>query len=145
MSWRAIAPRIAGTAPNGTYRIGRVDLTVGVYQQKSASGRKASGSSPSLVRSLLPAHAPVEPVAHPDHLWLAIYLPYLPLESLGHGNNSQAIAVYEQQGQTQQIVTPNQEAQKNGVRPGMTLAVAQTLAPTLKAVARDTAVEKMHS
>ncbi|MBT6665292.1 MAG: hypothetical protein HOB01_08050, partial [Gammaproteobacteria bacterium] len=94
------------------------------------------------MRSLLPAHAPVEPVAHPDHLWLAIYLPYLPLESLGHSNNSQAIAVYEQQGQTQQIVTPNQQAQKNGVRPGMTLAVAQTLAPALKAVARDTAAEK---
>lgn len=143
MSWRAIAPRIAGTAPNGTYCIGRVDLIVGVNQQKSVSGRKVSGNGPSLVRNLLPTHAPVEPVARPDHLWLAIYLPYLPLESLGHGNNNQAIAVYEQQGQTQQIVTPNQQAQENGVRPGMTLAVAQTLAPALKAVVRDTAAEKI--
>ncbi len=117
MSWRAIAPRIAGPAPNGTYRIGRVDLIVGAYQQKSASGRKVSSSGPSLVRSLLPAHAPVEPAARPDHLWLAIYLPYLPLESLGHGNNSQAIAVYEQQGQTQLIVTPNQPAEKTVYAP----------------------------
>ncbi len=143
MSRRAIAPRITGTAPNGTCCIGRVDLIVGVDQKKNASGRKVAGSSLSLARSLLPTHAPVEPVAHPDHLWLAIYLPYLSLESLGHGNNSQAIAVYEQQGQIQQIVTPNQQAQKNGVCPGMTLAAAQTLAPTLKAVVRDTAAEKM--
>lgn len=113
------------------------------YQQKGTSGWKFPDSGPSLVRNLLPVHAPVEPASRPDHLWLAIYLPYLPLESLGHGNDNQTIAVYEQQGQTQQIVTPNQQAEKNGVRPGMTLAVARTLAPALKAVVRDTAAEKI--
>ncbi|MDP7564418.1 MAG: hypothetical protein QF841_08015, partial [Arenicellales bacterium] len=106
--------------------------------------RHGIGPGASLVRSGLPeqAHAPL--AIRPDHLWLAVHLPYLPLEALGYNHTERILAVYAQHGQTQQVVAASCSARQAGVQPGMALAVAHSLIPMLESSPRDIAAEKIH-
>ncbi|HBP84038.1 MAG TPA: hypothetical protein DD661_03280, partial [Gammaproteobacteria bacterium] len=76
-----------------------------------------------------------------EPLWVAVSFPFLPLEALGKTTQQQPMAVYAQQGQTHTVITPNQPAQKSGVRSGMTLTAAQVLSPALQAVPQDVSAE----
>ena len=106
--------------------------------------RHGIGSGTALVRSGLPeqAHAPL--AIRPDYLWLAVHLPYLPLEALGHNHTERILAVYAQHDQTQQVVAASCSARQAGVQPGMALAVAHSLIPMLESSPRDIAAEKIH-
>jgi len=78
-----------------------------------------------------------------EPLWVAVSFPFLPLEALGKTaqQQQQPMAVYAQQGQTHTVITPNQLAQKSGIRSGMTLTAAQVLSPALQAVPQDVSAE----
>ncbi|MDP6399260.1 MAG: DNA polymerase Y family protein [Arenicellales bacterium] len=79
--------------------------------------------------------------AVPDHLWLAVSFPFLPLDALGQAKRKQPMAVYTQQGQVHKVVTPNPAATKSGIQAGMTLTAAQALNPALHAIPRDISAE----
>ena len=76
-----------------------------------------------------------------EPLWVAVSFPFLPLEALGKTAQQQPMAVYAQRGQTHTVITPNQLAQKSGIRSGMTLTAAQVLSPALQAVPQDVSAE----
>ena len=86
--------------------------------------RHGIGSGTALVRSGLPEQAHAALAIRPDYLWLAVHLPYLPLEALGHNHTERILAVYAQHDQTQQVVAASCSARQAGVQPGMALAVA---------------------
>ncbi len=66
-------------------------------------------------------------------LWLALYLPQLPLEALGlDSNGDTTVAVTE----NQIIICCNQAARSSGVQPGQSPTEARTLAPTLQLLER---------
>jgi protein ImuB len=104
--------------------------------------------------------------AKPKELWIAVHLPWIPLEALqaepiaqrmrtessrqgapvgrraqpGAADRSvvaQPIAVVELIARAQYVVAANQLARRGGVRPGMTLAAALALVPELQAKPRD--------
>ena len=76
-----------------------------------------------------------------EPLWVAVSFPFLPMEALGKTTQQQPMAVYTQRGQTHTVITPNQLAQKSGIRSGMTLTAAQVLSPALQAVPQDVSAE----
>ena len=83
-------------------------------------------------------------VTHTDHLWLAVYLPFLSVESLGCSHGSQPFAVYEQNQHGQQVFCANRPAQKSGVRTGISVSAARTLNPALQVLHRDPAAENRY-
>ena len=113
------------------------------HRQKSARLQQGSHCKPSPAPDSSPVPLTTNPSARPDNLWLAIHLPYLPLESLGY-YDEQPTAVYTQQAQAQQVVTPNPQAKQNGIYAGMSLAAAHTLNPALQVVVQDRAAESVY-
>src|SRR4051812_48796881 len=91
--------------------------------------------------SLFPTVAPRSsdaPAIAPRELWVAVHLPWLPLEALESPVAPPAPrAVVELQGQTQFLVATCQNAQRFGVRPGMSVAAALALIPGLATQLRD--------
>jgi protein ImuB len=91
--------------------------------------------------SLFPTVAPRPsdaPAVAPRELWVALHLPWLPLEALESPVAPPAPrAVVEMQGQTQFLVATCQNAQRFGVRPGMSVAAALALIPGLATQLRD--------
>ena len=79
-------------------------------------------------------------------LWLALHLPYLPLEvfrrgtpgvAAGSPGSADAMAVCA----GSRVLLPDAAALRQGLRPGMALSAARALVPDLLALPRDTALE----
>ena len=71
-------------------------------------------------------------------LWLALHLPQLPLEALGHhGNSDASVAVTE----NQVVICCNQSARGSGVQHGQRPTEARTLAPNLQLLERQRQTE----
>ncbi len=83
------------------------------------------------------------PRAQSSCLWLAIFLPRLPLSSLIPASSppGQLQAVFEEAGRETRIVTVSARAAACGVSPGMTLNGALALVPALRLMARRPALE----
>ena len=96
--------------------------------------------------SRFPAVAPrpaEAPAIEPRELWVAVHLPWLPLEALDAPVAPPAPrAVVELEGQTQFLVASCQNAQKFGVRAGMSVAAALALIPGLATQLRDVTREQ---
>lgn len=75
-------------------------------------------------------------LAKPKELWIAVHLPWIPLEALV-APQLQPIAVVELIARAQYVVAADPLARQGGVRPGMTLAAALVLVPELQAKPRD--------
>jgi len=91
--------------------------------------------------SLFPTVVPQQdaPAIEPRELWVAVHLPWLPLEALSApvAPATTPRAVVEVQGQTQFLVAACQNAQRFGVRAGMSVAAALALIPGLATQLRD--------
>jgi protein ImuB len=75
-------------------------------------------------------------------LWLAVYLPDLPLEGLvGEAAGAGPVAVVEDPGARRRVLVCNAEARAGGVHPGMSLVAAWALLPALRPVERDRGAE----
>jgi protein ImuB len=76
-------------------------------------------------------------------LWLAIRLPFLPLEVYARAAQAtQPLAVTTTSGSRSEVIACNGAASNRGVRPGMAVAAAMALASDLTTVPRDTAAER---
>lgn len=75
------------------------------------------------------------PLAEARELWIGAHLPWLPVEALGPRSFPRAIV--ELKGQTQYVVAVCERSEPWGIRPGMSLAAALALLPTLEIRARD--------
>lgn len=71
-------------------------------------------------------------------LWLALHLPWLPLEAVSSGTDTLPRCVMHERA----ALLADPPAQKAGVKPGMTLAAALGLLPTLLPLNRDPARER---
>jgi len=77
-------------------------------------------------------------------LWLAAYLPGLPLEVLARGAPEEGwIAVVEGRGPRRRVLACGDPVRARGVHPGMTVAAAGALMPTLRPLDRDPRAEAM--
>ena len=97
--------------------------------------RKAASPSPDTRRSAVSAVPPaVTPAAVTTPLWIGLYLPQLPLETVLRGSPSpEAWAVAE----ADRILLADRKAEARGVRAGMLNTAALALAPQLRIRARD--------
>ena len=76
-------------------------------------------------------------------LWLALYLPQLPLEVFARGRqDAGALAVVESAGGRERVSRCNAAARADGVRPGLALPAALALCTGLAAQRRDRARER---
>lgn len=76
-------------------------------------------------------------------LWIALYLPELPLEALARAAREDLpLVLVDGPAQRQRVVAMTESARDEGVQPGMALAAAQALCARLKVVARDTGREE---
>jgi len=107
--------------------------------QESPQSRESSQQS----LALWPTDEAV-PVASPEaaELWIAVHLPHLPFEAAECRGTSQLVAMVELHSRSQHVVDVSEAAWNEGVRPGMTMASAMVLAPTLQAVPRDARRER---
>ena len=79
-----------------------------------------------------------------NSLWLALYLPQLPLEcaSSTAAEHSAAQLVYEASASKQTVYRLNEKAASTGIEPGMPLTAARSLCSDLLAIERDTRREQ---
>ena len=76
-------------------------------------------------------------------LWLALHLPWLPLEAVASG--AQALprcVMHRQAGRERAVLLADPAAQAAGITPGMSIAAALALLPALLPLARDPARER---
>lgn len=83
------------------------------------------------------------PSGQPVRLWLAVFLPRLPLEVIVPAGTpaALALAVFEESGRETRIVTVSAGAEMLGVAPGMSVNGALALAPALGLLPRRPALE----
>jgi protein ImuB len=78
----------------------------------------------------------------PGLLWLAVYLPDLAVEVLVRGGlREELVAVVEGRGSRRRVSACGEAVRARGIHPGMTLAAACALVPTLRALERDPRAE----
>ena len=77
-----------------------------------------------------------------SHLWLGMYLPYLPLQALGEGEVPGPRAVFEDQQGIRKVLLANAAAGAAGVGNGLSANAALALAPELLLEERDLAREQ---
>lgn len=77
-------------------------------------------------------------------LWLAIYLPDLPLEAAWPRRTRLALPATLAVGQQGRILQATPAAQQGGVQAGLTVAAAQAMVPTLLVSERQLALEQEH-
>src|SRR5687767_14315953 len=76
-------------------------------------------------------------------LWLALRFSSLPLEIVGRGTRSSGpLAVASSSAANAGIVSCNPEAEHRGIRPGMAVTAAWTLASGLRIFPRDATAER---
>ncbi len=103
-----------------------------------AAGSRAAQQSLDLAET--PPFGPrLEPLVPLSHLWLCLYLPALPLESLV--DHSAAAAVFEEQQGVRRVLRANQQAMAAGIMPGQAVNAALALLPELDLVERNPARE----
>jgi protein ImuB len=80
---------------------------------------------------------------HPSRrLWLALYLPALPLEALCRcGNRNDPVVVIGGDSARSEVIVADDEARAAGVRAGMPFTAACALVPAIRALKRDEAEE----
>src|SRR5690348_9741558 len=79
--------------------------------------------------------------AEARELWVGVHLPWLAVEALGP-RDAVPRAIVDLQGQTQYVVAMCARAEHWGIRPGMSLAAALALVPSLETTPRDLQREK---
>lgn len=118
--------------------------------------RKTANEARARQKSLLPCDAAplrtVDPPAHSSaaeapELWLGVHLPTLALDALrgagGPAISAAALAIVEPEGRVPHVVIADDAAGAAGVRPGMPLAAALALLPTLGVRPRDPRRERL--
>jgi protein ImuB len=76
-------------------------------------------------------------------MWLAVYVPSLPLQAFSHALGIAApVTVFEPLNRRDTVVACNRHALRLGIKPGSTLAEANTLSDRLVSLQRDPAQEK---
>lgn len=85
-------------------------------------------------------HVGAAPRVEPRELWIGAHLPWLAVEAFGPSREVRVIV--ELQGQSQFVVSVCDRAEHWGIRPGMSLAAALALMPTLEIKSRDLQGEK---
>ena len=88
----------------------------------------------------VPPQAPITPSLRAQRLWFCIYLPKLPLEACGPGDEARAI-VEEQHG-IHRVLLASAAAEAAGVMPGQSANAALALLPTLKVEERNRLTEQ---
>ncbi len=84
--------------------------------------------------------APLTPSLRPQRLWFCIYLPNLPLEACGPGD--EARVVVEEQHGIHRVLLASAAAEAAGVMPGQSANAALALLPTLKVEERNRLTEQ---
>jgi len=113
-----------------------------LYPQKNPGRIKVRRHQLTLAKAKWP-DAPTAPTeTQTSHLWLALHLPFLPLEALGCQQKNWPIAVYTQGSREQQIVAANPTAQNSGIHTNMSLSAARALVPSLQTVQQSIDSEK---
>ncbi len=96
----------------------------------------------ALRRRLEPAHADLAGDRPGGQLWLALYLPGLPLEALCRGAASDdPVVVIADDSARAEVVVADDEARSAGVRAAMPFTAACALVPLLRALKRDESEE----
>jgi len=88
----------------------------------------------------VPPQAPITPPLRPQRLWFCIYLPNLPLEACGPGD--EARVVVEEQHGIHRVLLASAAAEAAGVMPGQSANAALALLPTLKVGERNRLTEQ---
>ena len=115
-----------------------------LYPQKNPGRIKARRHQLTLAKAKWPDAPPAPTGTQTSHLWLALHLPFLPLEALGCQHKNWPTAVYTQGNREQQIVTANPTAQNSGIHTNMSLSAARALVPSLQAIQQSIELEKTY-
>ena len=116
-----------------------------LYPQKNPGRIKARRHQLTLAKAKWPDALPAPTGTKTSHLWLALHLPFLPLEALGCQHKNWPTAVYTQGNREQQIVTANPTAQNSGIHTNMSLSAARALVPSLQAIQQSIELEKTYA